>query len=220
MMNEKIKWFLHVSIRDKLNPYLAYCRRKKIKYQDFTIISNNCWAGHVYRFYDIPYQTPTIGLYFFANDYLKFIKNLRYYLSLPLEFIDSKDSKYFVELSKRNQLMVPIGKLDDVEIVFLHYKTNEEASEKWKRRVKKVNYDHLLIKNSIQNGCTASMVQEFDRIQHEPKFIFVNQQMSGIKSSVIYKKSINKSEVEDDVLYFKKYINLSDWINNKHSYRI
>ena len=37
----------------------------------FTIISNNCWAGLVYQHFGLPYNTPTAGLFFFAQDYLE-----------------------------------------------------------------------------------------------------------------------------------------------------
>lgn len=35
---------------------------------------------------------------------------------------------------KPNNITYPIGKLEDLEIHFLHYKTENEAREKWERR--------------------------------------------------------------------------------------
>lgn len=84
-------------------------------------------GGHVYRFFAMPYDSPTIGLYFFSADYIKFVSNLRYYIEQDLTFIDYTESKYKDELLKNNQLNVPIGKLHDIEIVFLHYHSIEEA---------------------------------------------------------------------------------------------
>ena len=108
-------------------PHLTFFIRKK---KDFTIISNNCWAGKVYQYYKLPYFSPTVGLYFYADDYIRFIKNLKYYISLDLQFISVDESKYCKDLYGRKQNHVPLAKLDDIEIVFLHYKTNEEAEEK------------------------------------------------------------------------------------------
>lgn len=56
--------------------WLSKVRRSKIKNKDFTIISNNCWGGYVYRYYGLEYNSPTIGGYFFSEDYIKFLKNL------------------------------------------------------------------------------------------------------------------------------------------------
>ena len=119
--------FAKVKLREELNPYFAGFRRKQLMNKGFTIISNNCWGGHVYRFFAMPYDSPTIGLYFFSADYIKFVSNLRYYIEQDLTFIDYTESKYKDELLKNNQLNVPIGKLHDVEIVFLHYHSIEEA---------------------------------------------------------------------------------------------
>ena len=52
-------------------------RRQMLKSTDFTIISNNCWGGHVYRRYGLPYASPTVGMYFFPDEYLKFIRNIK-----------------------------------------------------------------------------------------------------------------------------------------------
>ena len=76
-----------VKIRERMNLYLGKCRRKKLLDEDVTIISNNCWAGHVYRYFGIEYLSPTIGVYFFADDYVKFCKNLKYYIEQKMKFI-------------------------------------------------------------------------------------------------------------------------------------
>lgn len=54
-------------------------------------------------------------------------------MSLPLKF------------SVNSKLPYPIGVLDDVEIQFLHYKTEQEATEKWSRRKQRINLNNLFI---------------------------------------------------------------------------
>lgn len=76
-------------------------RKKKISNTDFTIICNNCWGGYVYRRYDLPYLSPTIGLYFFADDFIKLCYDLKNYMQKKLIFINSKDSKWYSELRKK-----------------------------------------------------------------------------------------------------------------------
>lgn len=50
-------------------------RKKQINKDRFTIISNNCWGGEVYESYNLIKQSPTVGLFFMASDYIKFIYN-------------------------------------------------------------------------------------------------------------------------------------------------
>src|SRR5699024_4328392 len=62
-------------------------RRLKLTHRDITIISNNCWGGFIYQKYGLEYRTPTIGLFFLGDDYVKFCSKLEFYLSKPIEFI-------------------------------------------------------------------------------------------------------------------------------------
>lgn len=70
-----------------------------------------------------------------GREYIKFIYNIRYYLEQELYFIDILDSNYSDYLQKI-QYKGLIGKIDDLEICFLHYKNEKEAKEKWDRRKK------------------------------------------------------------------------------------
>ncbi len=164
---------------DKRN---LFCRNVKrsivrtaIKNKNFTVISNNCWAGRVYQYLDMPYLSPTVGLYFFSPDYIKFVSDLRHYLELPLVFIDAEESRYFSELKRKNQTDKPIGLLGDVEIVFLHYKSREEALEKWNRRKARVNFDNIILKFSWSNLCGDEQLEAFDKLPFENKLMLVDK---------------------------------------------
>ncbi|HHS93529.1 MAG TPA: DUF1919 domain-containing protein, partial [Campylobacterales bacterium] len=47
----------------------------KINKHDFSIISNNCWGTFIYKKYGLPYQSPFVNLFIFADDYLKLLEN-------------------------------------------------------------------------------------------------------------------------------------------------
>ena len=113
----------------------ADIRRKGLQNTDFTIISNNCWGGMVYESYNLPKQSPTVGLFFMASDYILFVSDLKEYLSADLTFIRPQESKWKEEFEESESFgSYPIGKIKDVEIFFLHYHSEEEALSKWKRR--------------------------------------------------------------------------------------
>ena len=161
-----------INFSDKM---LSQIRYKSINNRDFTIICNNCWAGYVYRRFNLPYNTPTVGLYFFASDFVKFCEKLHYYTEQPLNFISYKDSKYKEILIKRKHTEVPVAKIGDIEIVFLHYKDENEAREKWTRRVARINYDNLILKFSQMNYCTEEDLQRFDKIDAKKKICFLTE---------------------------------------------
>lgn len=149
--------------------YLIYynCFKKR----HFTIISNNCWGGTIYKRFGLKYQTPFVGLFLFAPDYLKLLKNLDHYLGCELSF--ARRSKYEMELIKNGTLdKYPIGLLDDIELHFIHYKSEYEAKQKWLRRLNRINWDSLYVEFSDRDLCTESLLEEFDKLPFEHKVCF------------------------------------------------
>ena len=117
-----------------------------LKDENFSIICNNCLGGFIYQHYNIEYRTPTLGLFFLARDYVKFLSDIKFYLSKQLEFINPKESIYYENLKNLAGFMeFPIAKLHDIEIFFMHYKNEEEVIEKWNRRINKINWNNLII---------------------------------------------------------------------------
>lgn len=104
-------------IEHKSRCFLAPFRRRRLCQTDFTIISNNCWGGNCYEYFGLPKQSPTVGLFFFASEYILFIKNLRYYLAKEMNFIDIAKSKHYNFLKEKN-ICCPVGLLGDVEVFF------------------------------------------------------------------------------------------------------
>lgn len=189
------------------NRLRRYYNRKTIKSRDFTIISNNCWAGKVYQYFDMPYLTPTVGLYFFTDDYLKFISNLKYYMGLKLQFISENDSKYKDILLKKGR-SCPIGVLDDVEIVFLHYKSEKEAYEKWERRKKRINWNNLYFKISRQNLCTEDHLRMFANLPYQNKIILNSRKKPVYPCEYYWNGPVNSQGIIGDTEPFPGNIKL------------
>lgn len=206
------------NIREGIKKFFFELRRffvkRSIRNKNFSVISNNCWAGRLYQYLDMPYLSPTAGLYFFAPDYIKFVSDLRRYLAVPLRFIEAEESKYYDELRKRNQTDKPIGILDDVEIVFLHYKTKEEAEEKWNRRKERVNFDNIIIKFSRMDLCTEQEIEKFDKLSFKNKFVLNNRLPLKYKSEVFWKEEYFEEGILRDTIPFPGNLNLIKLLNN------
>lgn len=200
-------------ISNKIKEIRKYFRRKKLKNKDFTIISNNCFAGAIYQYFGLPYNSPTIGLYFFANDYIKFLENLNYYLDLELKFIPLEKSKHYEELLKRKE-NVPIGLIGDVEIIFLHYESEEEALEKWERRKKRINREKMIVKFNDQNYATEKEIKRFCKLDYKNKLCFVANPILGINNTIVFKEYLGEKNIKGDFNEWKKYINIIKYLNN------
>ena len=140
------------------------------------------------------------------------VSNLKYYLNLKLEIVTYEDSRYKDVLIKKNQTACLIGKLEDVEIVLLHYYSADEAIEKWERRCKRVDYHNLIFKMSEMNLCTLEHLRAFDEFPAERKVLFVSKDY-GFKSQIVLKQWSKIGEIKDDTTRFKQHLNLKKLIN-------
>ena len=121
-------------------------RKKQLKSTDFTIISNNCWGGMIYESYNLPKESPTVGMFFIAKDYIEFLSDLKGYVNGTMTFIKPEESRWkdMSQVSGDKKFgSYPVGILSNgrnsIEIFFLHYHSEQEAREKWERRVQRIN---------------------------------------------------------------------------------
>ena len=92
--------------RNRYEKYYFNSCRKKNKNTDFSLFSPNCFAGIIYHRLGLEFKSPTINMLFpIKKQYLKFVSNLKYYMELPLVFIEDKHYN------------CPVGMVGDVKIV-------------------------------------------------------------------------------------------------------
>jgi len=187
-----------------------------LKNTNFTIISNNCWGGTVYRDYGLEYYSPTVGMYFFAEEYIKFLRNIRSYMTMEPHFIDFTKSKYYNYMLENNhETNILIALIGDVEIVFLHYKSKEEAFNKWERRKKRINWDNMIVKFNDQNLCTEELINEFDKMNFKNKICFTAKPYNNLNTVIVFDEFLNEHYVLSDTKkkIYRKYINTTKYIN-------
>ena len=72
-----------------------------------------------------------------------------------------------------------------VRIHFLHYRTEQEASEKWERRAKRVNFENLYVIGSEVDGCTDSDIEAFVKLPFAKKIFFSKNQRKRYNGSKV-----------------------------------
>lgn len=188
-----------------------------LKNYDFSIISNNCWGGVVSRDRNIRYNSPTAGLFMFPGDYIKFLKNLQYYLSVDMKQINIYQSKYYDNLKNTCSESLVIGVLDDIELIMLHYKTFDEAKLKWDRRKKRINFDNLLVKFSDQNHFKSEYFEEFLKLDYKNKLFITTNNKYKSDITLIIKDRWNIGYAKDDIKPSFKEININRLLNGLRS---
>lgn len=154
-------------------PYFSLKKYIDIKESNITIISSNCWAGICYHRLGLPFNSPTINMFFNRSEFNRFVANLDYYLEQPLQLVEYRYERNL----KRDY---PVAKIDDITLHFNHYETYEGAASCWERRKKRINREHILVVSSTTDKNDAI---EFDKLPYKNKIIFVpNECDTGLKS--------------------------------------
>ena len=115
---------IRIKLRDKLRKIYLRSRNLKEINEKASIICSNCLAGIVMHEYKMRFNTPTINLWIYPSDFIKFCNNLEEYLNC--EIVEVKDSGKDY----------PVGRIKDINVHFLHYSNIKEAIKAWEKRKK------------------------------------------------------------------------------------
>ena len=150
-------------LRYKRAEYKKYLeeKRARLKNVDFSIISSNCNGAFMYKDLGLPYLSPTVNLSIEMNDFVKMVKSLEYYMNIEV-----------VEL--KGEAKYPVGLLGDIKINFLHYRSFEDAVEKWKERKRRINWDNLFIVGTERWNCSYETIGDFEQLPYENKILFTH----------------------------------------------
>jgi len=177
----------------------------RLKNNNFTIICNNCDAGIIYNSLKQKFLTPTINLWLEDEDYLKLIYNLKEFIEKgELEQLEQTDYDYPVGLLK-----APCG---EVKIMFMHYKTFEQAKEKWIERSSRINWDNLFYLFEIKPTCTEQSIKLFEDFNSSNKEMI----SFGVETN---NPSVNKIKVKGKYLdgiavKYQSRFSAKRWIDN------
>jgi len=135
----------------------------------------------MYQYMGIQYNSPFIGLFLFAPDYIRLLQNIEI-MQQPLRFIDKSQSKYKNTISDDNYV---IGVLPmDIEIHFLHYSSAETARSSWERRLKRLDMNNLIVKFCDRDLCTYDLIKQFDSLPYRNKVCFTVKQYPEFSSTI------------------------------------
>lgn len=185
------------ALNEKLRKVRVLANIRSIRNRDFCIIASNCTGTLPYRFLNIPYNTPTVNLFFFAPCYLKFVKNLDYYLREPLVFYPTSRYKEGEMIRNNFEHHYPIGTLDDIEVHFMHYKTAAEAKNKWDKRKKRISTENLIFAFTDKDLCTPQLLEEFDSLPFPNKYVLTANHFPKLKSAIQVPYFEGETEIGD-----------------------
>lgn len=196
----------------KIRDIIRYLRRiiyiNKIEKglgRDFTIISSNCFGGRIYQDLRIPYLSPTAGLFFVFSDYVRFVEKFKEYINRPIEIVLKSKWDYLNERMKSREFTYPIGKIKgtDIEIHFLHYRSAEDAIDKWYRRVQRINHDNITFIGFYQNIPNKEDAEQFLKMNNT--ILFSTIKFPKYKNCIYIKEFKDLSEAPNPYVFARIY---------------
>lgn len=180
-------------------------REKAKKCETPTIFSCNCTGGVMYHELEWKFLSPTVNLYMSCEDFIKFCENFEYYFSIELEPYEGEIVREY-----------PICTLGDLTLYMVHYRSFEEARDKWNERKKRVNKYNIRIIATDRDGCTEDLKDRFEKLPYK-KVLFTHLPDKMHESCFCIKGYENDVQVGTVVeaegkISGKRYYDQFDWV--------
>lgn len=160
---------LRISMGIKIRNRRLQKQRKRLQNRDFTLLTENCLAGIVYHDFGMQFLSPLINGEFSTEDYIKFLRNPKYYMQQELVFVSNKDKSlppFYQELD------CPIAEIGDLHFRFTHYHMSEEEIRRiWNKRRSRIIWGNLWVVLCEKKGCTLEHMWQFEDLPYEHKLI-------------------------------------------------
>jgi uncharacterized protein (DUF1919 family) len=165
--------------------------REALHGRAISIVSSNCIGARLSQLAGEPYRSPTVGLWFRPDDFLRFATDLAAYTKVKLahDVIESARMGY------------PVGTLADVKIMFMHYASFAEAQDSWVARAQRIDRQKLLLVFTDRDGATADHLSRFDALAY-PKLLFVSKPWPQLKSALWVRHGNEPHQVGDLTTYW------------------
>lgn len=171
---------------------------------------NELRGGGVSHELGLRFNSPTVNLWFKPGEFIKFLSQLEYYLY---------DCEIQEDTQSSEENGYPVGKLDDVRVYFTHYKSFDQAKQKWNDRLKRLNMDNIYIVMVQKDGCTEHNILSFDKLKFKHKVVFTAKEYPQFCSAYYIPKSeedaCNVKNLCDYQSKFtgKRWLDEFDWIS-------
>lgn len=204
----KLRKVLSAKQREKLNAQM----RQKLGDIPFTIFSNNCLGGVFYHDAGRMFSSPLINTAMDGEDFVRFLERPQYYLQQPMKFITWPGHNY------------PIARLDDIEIRFVHYHSNEEAEAKFRERAQRIVWKNIFVVATNHDGLNQPQwMTRFDRLPYANKLMYTSHEYPEYPWAVCVPQFKGRFQVRIMTSfadfrgrrYYETAFNLTEWIVNK-----
>ncbi len=155
-----------------------------------TLICQNCIGGVFYQDMGLRFDSPTVGLFLKGGDFVKFASDLRRYMAMELQVHWGEE--------------YPVGKLDDIEIHFMHYETCSQAPQDWNRRRERIHWENIVLLCTDRDGFSAADFALWTKLPYK-KVLFTGNRAYRDHSDSIYFKEFRRAGTVGELIPHRKF---------------
>ncbi len=117
------------------------------------------------------YLTPTIGLSFENEDFIKFLENPDFYYNQDLKPIDEVQKQVNDEWGFYDCTCA------DIKILFRHYRNAEDGISKWNRRKHRIVKDNIIVKFTyFDDVIDRALIDRFINLPYKKLILFLKDE--------------------------------------------
>ena len=155
-----------------------------------TLICQNCIGGVFYQDMGLRFDSPTVGLFLKGGDFVKFASNLQRYMAMQLQV--RWDEEY------------PVGKLDDIEIHFMHYETCSQAQTDWNRRRERIHWENIVLLCTDRDGFSGEDFLLWKKLPYK-KVLFTGNLAYRDHPDSIYYREFRRAGMAGELIPHRKF---------------
>lgn len=199
-----MKLYYFKKVRNYFRSLYYKYKRGQLKNTAPTLITSDCFGGIAYHNLGLQFRSPTINLYFSKKDFIVFCNDIPSFFEA--ELVEEKD----------DTVSFPVGILvsgeNKVRLNFMHYKTFEEAKEKWDERKQRVDFSNIHVIQIIDRA-TAEDIANFETIPYEKKMLITSENVTNSKYVVEHKILKSKNHSHGQILTYPNALSLRRYMD-------
>lgn len=204
---------------EKYNPIALYRRKRmqrRLTNREVTLFTPDCLGGILLHDLSLRFLSPTVNLMMMQPDFLTFLMDYETYLSKgTLKFFHHK------EFACPCAILNAGDDVPEVPLHFTHYGSEEDASEKWFSRAKRIRRDNIFVVIEERDGITKEDLLKLKELKVKGVCAFTCNEYPDIPYAVYLPEFHKNGEVGNiltrnyltDARKYEDYFDFVGWFN-------
>ncbi len=165
---QRIKKHCYVRAANWIGVFHRRKNRRRLKNRSASVLSQNCVGCVISHDLGCRFNSPTVNLYLSCEDFLTLVEELDSFEGKEIAFLETDDP-------------FPVGVISagqkSITVYFVHYRTREEAREKWHTRFQRIDRENIRVIMTDRDGFSEDTLERFRKLPYK-KLLFTAKELN------------------------------------------